>query len=249
MAVVALATATAATLAGCPDKKPKYPSCNKDGDCQEGEKCVDKKCVQCATDDDCGEGTECVAGACVRKEGWCGSDADCADGKVCKNNQCVACQQDVECPGGGRCEEGRCLGKGDCTQDEDCADDEDCVDGKCKGYGAGTDPNLGCQLVTIYFDFDASGIREDMRRPLESTAECVNRTDRGIYVIGHTDPQGTEEYNIALSEGRARAVADYIARLGVDPARMRIIPKGETESAGGNESTWKQDRRVEFDWQ
>ena len=63
--------------------------------------------------------------------------------------------------------------------------------------------------------------------------------------MGHTDPSGTDEYNIALSERRAQTVADYLARLGIDPARLQVVPKGETEP------TWlgdDKDRRVEFQW-
>jgi hypothetical protein len=68
---------------------------------------------------------------------------------------------------------------------------------------------------------------------------------KNIYLIGHTDTSGTEEYNIALSERRAQAVADYMARLGTDPARMQIVPKGETEPTGLGDD---KDRRVEFQW-
>ena len=86
------------------------------------------------------------------------------------------------------------------------------------------------------------------RSLLEANVDCMNKTDRTVYVIGHTDPRGTDEYNIALSDGRARAVADYMANLGIDPARFRIIPKGEADSVGTNDATYTQDRRVDFEW-
>lgn len=236
-------------LTGCPDKKPKYPACKGDKDCKEAEHCVDKKCVQCRDKGDCAEGETCEANACVKKPGWCEADADCPDHKVCQNNQCVACKSDDECEGG-RCSDGACLRPGECVKDEDCEDDEDCVGGRCQRLGLGDSPppDIGCALGTIYFGFDTATITSDGRSALESNVDCMNKTDRTVYVIGHTDPRGTDEYNIALSDGRARAVADYMANLGIDPARFRIIPKGEADAVGTDDSTYIQDRRVDFEW-
>ena len=66
-----------------------------------------------------------------------------------------------------------------------------------------------------------------------------------MFLFGHTDTSGTEEYNIALSERRAQSVADYLSRLGSDPAKMQVVPKGETEPTGLGDD---KDRRVEFNW-
>jgi len=246
-AVVATLAAFA-LLAGCPDK-PKYPACSGDKDCKEGERCVDKKCVQCATDADCKEGETCNdANACVKKDGWCDTDADCPDRKICREHACVACESDDQCEGG-RCSNGQCIKPGECAVDEDCEDDEDCVDGTCQRLGlGGTPPDVGCQLATVYFDFDTSTIRADQRDTLQANVECLNQSDRQVYLVGHTDPRGTDEYNIALSDGRARAVADYLAALGIDPARFQIVPKGETEATGTDESSWPMDRKVELQW-
>src|SRR4030095_12358388 len=114
------AFAAFALLAGCPAKKPKYPACDGDKDCKEGEHCVNKQCLQCSADTDCGEGQSCVDGACKKKEGWCSGDGDCENGQVCKNHACVACQADNECGEGGKCINGGCLRKGQCRDDKDC---------------------------------------------------------------------------------------------------------------------------------
>jgi peptidoglycan-associated lipoprotein len=235
--------------AGCPDKKPKYPACKGDKDCKENEKCVDKKCVQCATDADCKEGEECNdANACVKKEGWCTTDADCPDRQICENNKCTACESDEQCDGG-RCSNGQCIKPGQCAVDEDCEDDEDCIDGRCQRLGLGGDqPDVGCTLATVYFDFDTAKIRSDMRAGLEAAVECLSSTDKSVFVVGHTDNQGTDEYNIALSDGRARAVADYLAALGIDPARFHVVPKGEADAVGTDDASRSKDRRVEFEW-
>ena len=106
---------------------------------------------------------------------------------------------------------------------------------------------MTCELKTVYFDFDQAAIREDARGLLTSNAECIRQApaNRVVNVEGHTDQEGTEEYNIALSERRAQSVADYLARLGTDPAKMQVVPKGETEPSGLGDD---KDRRVEFKW-
>jgi peptidoglycan-associated lipoprotein len=181
--------------------------------------------------------TEEVAPECTR-------DADCPDGKVCKAGTCAACVADNECGPGGKCEAGACQRAKACKVDDDCADDEDCIDGFCQRPWAGTGAGASCQLATIYFAFDDSSIQASERDRLDGNAQCIQQTGgQNVYVMGHTDQVGTEEYNIALSERRARAAADYLARLGVDPARLDIVGKGETELTGMGD---EQDRRVEF---
>lgn len=241
----------AVLMSGCPDKKPKYPNCAKDKDCKEGEHCVNKQCRQCTTDEHCPDGQSCENNACVAKEGFCNGNGDCPDGQVCKKHQCTACESDGECGAQARCtEDGRCLDRGKCSKNEDCADDEDCVDGVCQHLGRGPSPDVDCDLYTVYFGFDRSAIEEDSKDNLNKSAECIQKASgRGVILEGHTDPRGTDEYNIALSEARAQAVADYLARLGIDPALFRVIPKGETEASGSDESGWSKDRRVEIEWQ
>lgn len=241
----------AVLMSGCPDKKLKYPICAKDKDCKEGEHCVNKQCRQCKTDEHCPDGQTCQNNTCVAKDGFCNSKDDCPSGQICKKNKCTACEDDGECGPSARCtDDGRCLDRGKCSKDEDCQDDEDCVDGVCQRLGRGPAPDVDCDLHTVYFGFDRSQIQEESKETLNKSAECIQQAaGRGVILEGHTDPRGTDEYNIALSEARAQAVADYLARLGIDPARFRVIPKGETEASGAGEDSWNKDRRVEIEWQ
>ncbi len=239
--------ALAAGVVGCPDKKPKGPTCEKDKDCKEGEKCVNKRCQQCATDDDCTDGKSCKAGACV---GECSVDGDCPNGQLCKESKCVACESDGQCGSDRRCSSGACLDRGACNVDEDCADDEDCIGGKCQRPGRDKPPEISCQLSTVYFGFNAFTVEGEAGTVLEKNAECIKQAPEGrtLFLNGHTDPRGTEEYNVALSEKRANAAADFIARLGIDPARFNVVPKGEGEASGSSEDGWAKDRRVDFEW-
>lgn len=245
-----LAMALMVVLAGCGGKKAKYPLCGSDKDCKAGEHCVNKKCQQCATADDCKPGESCKAGACVLEIGACRDDSDCEAGQICRNHRCSSCSRDEDCGPDAHCSNGSCLNRGQCKVDEDCADEEDCVEGTCQVLGRQRPPEVDCELATIYFDYDQSALDESSREALSQSASCIQQApDRGVFISGHTDPRGTEEYNIALSEKRAQVVADYLARLGIDPARFRVIPKGEIEAFGEDEDGWSKDRRVEFDWQ
>lgn len=240
--VAAGALLLAFSLAGCPKKKPKTAACESNADCEDGLACIDGQCQQCSSDDQCGPGQACQAGACVAKP-ECEKDADCPDGKVCKGGTCAACVADSECGPGGKCSAGACERAKACSVDEDCEDDEDCVDGFCQKPWQGA-ADASCQLQTVYFGFDEASIAQSERDRLDANASCVEQNaGKSVYVEGHTDATGTDEYNIALSERRARAVADYLARLGVDPARLDIVPKGETQPTGMGD---EQDRRVEF---
>jgi len=243
--VLLFASTATLTLSGCPKKKVKKAGCDSDKDCSKGTYCVNKKCQECRSNADCGEGKECNGGACVAKS-ECRVDADCSDGKVCKAGSCVACSSNDQCGPGGKCNAGKCNRAVKCKKDDDCADDQDCVNGTCqRPWKISTPVKNKCDLTTVYFAFDQSTIASEYRDGLNATAECIKKNKgRDVYVIGHTDQVGTEEYNIALSERRARTVSDYLARLGVDPARLRVIPKGESESTGNN----KKDRRVVFEW-
>lgn len=244
LGVLAVAWVIVALVAGC-KKKPKTPACAGNDDCTGGLICVNGQCLECTTDDACGDGKVCRDGACQAKP-ECVKDADCADGKVCQAGVCQACASDGECGPGGKCQAGACQRPTACTSDEQCADDEDCVDGYCqKPWQGGADAGA-CPLATVYFGYDDATIAASERDRLDGNSSCIEKTPgKNVYVVGHTDETGTDEYNIALSERRAQTVADYLARLGIDPARLQVVPKGETEASGAGAD---KDRRVEFQW-
>ena len=243
LAVLVVCLAIVGLVAGC-KKKKTTPACEGTEDCKDGLACVNKQCVQCATSADCGPGMACEDGACKKAE--CDKDADCPNGGVCDDGACKACASDKECGVGGKCNAGACTRPTPCKKDEDCADDEDCVDGFCQKPWQSPPVADACTLQTVYFAYDDSSIAASERDRLDANTACIGKSPaRAVYVMGHTDSSGTDEYNIALSERRAQTVADYLARLGVDPAKLQVVPKGETEPTGQGED---KDRRVEFQW-
>jgi peptidoglycan-associated lipoprotein len=236
--------AVAVLALGC--SSPAKPGCKTDKDCKDGLVCSDNKCVQCKDDTQCPAGKKCEANACVVKP-ECVKDDECTGGRVCQAGKCKPCASNSECGPGGTCEAGACQRANKCSKDEDCADDEDCVNGFCIRAGMGGNPgDISCTLASVYFAFDDASIQQSERDRLDGNAQCIEKAkDRGVYLFGHTDTSGTEEYNIALSERRAQSVADYLSRLGVDPARMVVVPKGETEPTGLGDD---KDRRCDFSW-
>lgn len=242
--VAAAALVLGFVSSSCGDK-PKAPGCKGDKDCKDGLKCSENKCVQCTADTDCGAGKRCEAGACIAAP-ECTRDDQCPSGQVCQASKCKPCSTDSDCGPGGTCDAGACQKAKACTKDEDCADDEDCVNGYCKRAGAASNDPGACPLATVYFGFDDSTIAQSERDRLDANAQCIEKTKgKSVYLTGHTDSSGTEEYNIALSERRAQSVADFLSRLGSDPARLQVVPKGETEPTGLGDD---KDRRVEFQW-
>jgi peptidoglycan-associated lipoprotein len=242
--VAAIALVFGLAAPGCGDSSKK-PGCKSDKDCKTKLVCAANACVECTDSSQCPSGRRCNANACVAAP-ECERDDQCQDGKVCQAGKCKACVADSECPSG-TCRGGRCAPAKKCSKDDECADDEDCVNGVCRKAGAAASSgDATCTLATVYFAFDDSNVQPSERDRLAGNVACVEKTKgKSVLLIGHTDTSGTEEYNIALSERRAQAVADYMARLGSDPARLQVVPKGETEPTGLGDD---KDRRVEFQW-
>ncbi|MCP2520009.1 peptidoglycan-associated lipoprotein Pal [Candidatus Aminicenantes bacterium AC-708-M15] len=104
-------------------------------------------------------------------------------------------------------------------------------------------------LQMIHFDFDKYDIREDAKPILEKNAEWLRRHPTvKILIEGHCDERGTEEYNLALGEKRAKATMEYLVALGISPNRIKIISYGKSRplDPGHNEIAWAKNRRAEF---
>jgi peptidoglycan-associated lipoprotein len=105
------------------------------------------------------------------------------------------------------------------------------------------------EMLVIYFDYDKYNIRSDQVPRAQHNLEFL-KANPGIKVQieGHCDERGTTEYNLALGERRANTMREFFARNGIDPARIRILSKGEEQpvDSGHNEEAWAKNRRDEF---
>lgn len=101
----------------------------------------------------------------------------------------------------------------------------------------------------VTFAVDSSAISPSFRATLDQIAASMNQyPDSLIDVYGHTDSTGSDAYNQALSERRARAVADYLIMRGVSSARIRSQGFGETQPVASNDTPEgrSRNRRVEI---
>jgi peptidoglycan-associated lipoprotein len=104
-------------------------------------------------------------------------------------------------------------------------------------------------LGTIYFDYDRALVRDDARAVLDGNAAWLKkfRTAK-ILVEGHCDERGTEEYNLALGEKRAKSAQDYLLSMGIASDRIKIISYGKSQpiNPGHDDAAWQMNRRAQF---
>jgi peptidoglycan-associated lipoprotein len=109
--------------------------------------------------------------------------------------------------------------------------------------------SLLLELDRVYFAFDGAELVAEAREALDKAGRgLVAHPEVVLYVDGHTDERGTEEYNMGLGDRRARTVIDYLTRYGVPAANLRITSFGEEQplAAGGSELALARNRRVDF---
>ena len=84
----------------------------------------------------------------------------------------------------------------------------------------------------VYFDFDKSDIKAESRDMLRQKAELMKAYPSiRVRIEGNCDARGTQEYNLALGERRARAAYEYLVMLGVNPDQMEMISFGKERPA------------------
>ena len=139
------------------------------------------------------------------------------------------------------------------------------IDSSEAGYGAGDRAALEAEeqaaaaraaaeaeqllnITTFYFDFDQSTIKQEARAALEAHAAYLVQSGSNVVLEGHADERGTREYNLALGEYRAQAVANYLTVLGVSSQQIESVSYGEERAAsmGHDDTSWSLNRRVEL---
>lgn len=84
-------------------------------------------------------------------------------------------------------------------------------------------------VENIFYDFDKATLRPESKTALDEMAQMLRDNPHvTIELAAHTDRKGSEEYNMRLSERRAKSVIDYLISAGIDP--QRLSPKGYGES-------------------
>lgn len=92
-------------------------------------------------------------------------------------------------------------------------------------------------LYGIYFDFASANLRPESRAVLEEILRFHKANPGlGLVIEGHTDNVGASAYNQSLSEMRARAVVDQLARMGATPGAFKSIGHGAARPVAGNDT-------------
>lgn len=101
----------------------------------------------------------------------------------------------------------------------------------------------------IHFDYDSALISpEDQQKVRDNAQELIKDRNLFIELEGHCDERGTNEYNLALGEERARAVARLMVGYGVEPRQIKTISYGEEIplDTRSTEDAYAKNRRVHF---
>ncbi len=101
----------------------------------------------------------------------------------------------------------------------------------------------------IYFDLDSAKLRPESFDTLDDIAAQIKKLKpKKLVVEGHCSDEGTDEYNLKLSQARAESVRDYLVKRGVSKATIEIMAFGESRPIATNETEEgrERNRRVEF---
>jgi peptidoglycan-associated lipoprotein len=104
-------------------------------------------------------------------------------------------------------------------------------------------------LKPIYFAFDKSDIRPGDAKVLDATAAYLKANAGQLVLIeGHCDERGTNEYNLALGERRAKAAMNYLVSNGIEAGRITTISYGKERPVCSehNEACWSRNRNDTF---
>ena len=99
---------------------------------------------------------------------------------------------------------------------------------------------------TVYFSYDNYNIDSIGSDKIKNLAAIVKKNGLNVRVEGHCDERGTREYNLALGERRANAIAELLIINGVSKANIMTVSYGEEKPSarGSNESSWSKNRRA-----
>ena len=101
----------------------------------------------------------------------------------------------------------------------------------------------------IYFEFDSIQLTPEAQELLLKKAKYLRANPTATVIIeGHCDNRGTNEYNLALGEGRAQSAKTFLMDLGIDISRLNTLSYGEERPLDPQqtERAWAKNRRAHF---
>jgi peptidoglycan-associated lipoprotein len=101
----------------------------------------------------------------------------------------------------------------------------------------------------VYFAFDRSDLQPAQVAVMDDNVRWLQSNPNVIVIIeGHCDERGTNAYNLALGERRARTARDYFVSRGIAANRITVLSYGEERPTcrDHTEACWKENRRASF---
>jgi len=107
------------------------------------------------------------------------------------------------------------------------------------------------RIQDAYFDYDKHTLRPDAEVALKHDAQTLSDIikqypDFKLTVEGHCDERGSEEYNLALGDARAKQTREYLATLGLPEGQLQMISYGKDKPicSDHDEACWQRNRRA-----
>lgn len=104
-------------------------------------------------------------------------------------------------------------------------------------------------LEDVPFDYKQSKIRKESRSHLDLVVQKLKEnSNRKVIVEGHCDDRGTDAYNMALGERRAKAVKQYLVKAGVPASRIEVVSYGKErpQCTEATKECFQYNRRAHF---
>lgn len=101
----------------------------------------------------------------------------------------------------------------------------------------------------IHFEFDSIRLTPRSQEILAKKADWLkDNPGTSVTIEGHCDERGTNEYNLALGDGRALSAKKYLLDLGIEPSRLKTVSFGEERpiDPSTTEEAWAKNRRAHF---
>ena len=135
-------------------------------------------------------------------------------------------------------------GPATCSLDADCGAHQLCIRHQCVDVTAEL---TECSMLRVHFALNSAEIDANDKTSLERSARCL-RADHALHVTieGNADERGTEEYNLALGDRRATAVAKWLESLGASGTQLKTVSYGKENPlcAEHDEDCWAKNRRA-----
>jgi peptidoglycan-associated lipoprotein len=107
------------------------------------------------------------------------------------------------------------------------------------------------RLVDALFDYDKSTIRPDASTALKDDVNVIrdilaNYPNQKLLIEGHADERGSQEYNLALGDRRARTVEEFLSTMGIPTTQLTLISYGKERPVctDQSEECWQRNRRA-----